>query len=284
MRQPGRSPPSFGRRSRRADRPLSKSPSPRCRNPTGQRSCGSTSAREHDAEQAVRAGFAILDAVGALKASFDVALQASVGMATGLVVVGERPATGDTQQRVAIGEAPNVAVQLQALAPPGEVVIAASTRRLGGRMFDCRALEVKGSTQAVEAWQVRGETAGVTRFEARRTGALSLLMGRQEEIELLQRRWDQAKLGDGRVVLLSGEPGIGKSRIAESLLASLEGEQHARLRYFCSPHHTQSPLYPSIAQLERAASFEPGSSAKAKLDKLEALFKPTATNLPRDMT
>jgi DNA-binding SARP family transcriptional activator/class 3 adenylate cyclase len=244
---------------------------------------GYPAAREHDAEQAVRAGFAILDAVGALKASFDVTLQASVGIATGLVVVGERPATGDAQQRVAIGEAPNVAVQLQALALPGEVVIAASTWRLVGRMFDCRALEMDKSLQAVEAWQVRGETAGVSRFEARRTGALSPLMGRQEEIELLLRRWGQAKLGEGRVVLLSGEPGIGKSRIAESLLAAREGEPHARLRYFCSPHHTHSPLYPFIAQLERAAGFEPGSSATAKLDRLEALLKPAAKNVPRDL-
>jgi class 3 adenylate cyclase/tetratricopeptide (TPR) repeat protein len=244
---------------------------------------GYPAAREHDAEQAVRAGFAILDAVGALKASFDATLQASVGIATGLVVVGERPATGDTQQRVAIGEAPNVAVQLQALAPPGEVVIAASTRRLVGRMFDCRALEVKGSPQAVEAWQVRGETAGVSRFEARRTGALSPLMGRQEEIELLQRRWDHAKVGEGRVVLLSGEPGIGKSRIGESLLSRLDGEPHARLRYFCSPHHTHSPLYPFIAQLEQAAGFEPGSGAGAKLDKLEVLLKRSATDLARDV-
>jgi class 3 adenylate cyclase/DNA-binding SARP family transcriptional activator/sugar phosphate isomerase/epimerase len=244
---------------------------------------GYPAADEHDAEQAVRAGFAILDAVGALKASFDVTLQASIGIATGLVVVGERPATGDTQQRVAIGEAPNVAVQLQSLAPPGEVVIAASTRRLVGRMFDCRALEVKGSPHAVEAWQVRGETAGVSRFEARRTGALSPLMGRQEEIELLLRRWVQAKLGEGRVVLLSGEPGIGKSRIAESLLAAREDEPRACVRYFCSPHHTHSPLYPFIAQLERAAGFELGSTATAKLDRLETLLKPTAKNVPRDM-
>ena len=194
--------------------------------------------------------------------------------------------TGDTQQRVAIGETPNLAAQLQAAAAPGELVIAASTRRLVGRMFDCRALaaiEVKGLPQSVEAWQVRGETAGVSRFEARRAGALSPLVGRQEETELLLRRWGQAKLGEGRVVLLSGEPGIGKSRIAEGLLAGLEGEPHARLRYFCSPHHTHSPLYPFIAQLERAASFEPGSSANAKLDKLEALLEPTATNVPRDM-
>ena len=247
---------------------------------------GYPAAHEHDAEQAVRAGLAILDAVGTLKAASDVTLQARVGIATGLVVVGEQLGTGDTRQRVAIGETPNLAARLQAAAAPGEVVIAASTRRLVGRMFDCRALgadEVKGLPQPVEAWQVRGETAGVSRFEARRAGALSPLVGRQEEIELLLRRWDQAKLGEGRVVLLSGEPGIGKSRIAESLLARLEGEPHARLRYFCSPHHTHSPLYPFIAQLERAASFEPGSSAGAKLDKLEALLKPTARNVPRDV-
>jgi class 3 adenylate cyclase/DNA-binding SARP family transcriptional activator len=244
---------------------------------------GYPAAHEHDAEQAVRAGAAILDALGTLKASCGVTLQASVGIATGLVVVGERPATGDTRQFVAIGEAPNVAVQLQGLASPGEVVIAASTRRLVGRMFDCRALEVKGSPQAVEAWRVRGETAGVSRFEARRTGALSPLMGREEEIELLLRRWDQAKLGEGRVVLLSGEPGIGKSRITESLLAAREGEPHARLRYFCSPHHTHSPLYPLIAQLERTVGFEPGSGTAAKLDRLEALLRPTAKNVPRDV-
>ena len=130
---------------------------------------------------------------------------------------------------------------------------------------------------------MRGETAGVSRFEARRAGALSPFVGRQEEMELLLRRWDQAKLGEGRVVLLSGEPGIGKSRIAESLLARLEGEPHARLRYFCSPHHTHSPLYPFIAQLERVAGFAPGSDPRAKLDKLEALLKPATRNLPRDV-
>ena len=229
---------------------------------------GYPAAHEHDAEQAVRAGLAILDAVGTLKAASGVTLQARVGIATGLVVVGEQLGTGDTRQRVAIGETPNLAARLQAAAAPGEVVIAASTRRLVGRMFDCRALgcrsRCKGLPQPVEAWQVRGEAAGVSRFEARRAGALSPLVGRQEEIELLLRRWDQAKLGEGRVVLLSGEPGIGKSRIAESLLVRLEGEPHARLRYFCSPHHTHSALYPFIAQLERAAGFEPGSERRSE--------------------
>ena len=247
---------------------------------------GYPAAHEHDAEQAVRAGLAILDAVGALKASSGVALRARASLSTGLVVVGEHGGTGDRRQRMAIGEAPNVAAQLQVVAAPGQVVISASTQQLVGGLFDCRALdaeELKGLPQPAEAWQVRGEAAGVSRFEARRSGKLSPFVGRQEELDLLLRRWDQAKAGEGRVVLLSGEPGIGKSRIAETLLARLESEPHTRFRYSCSPHHTQSPLYPSITQLERAANFEPGSSAGAKLDKLEALLSATAKNAPREL-
>jgi class 3 adenylate cyclase/DNA-binding SARP family transcriptional activator len=238
---------------------------------------GYPTAHEHDVEHAVRAGLAIIDAVATPSAPTDVTVQARAGIATGLAVVGEQPGSGDPPQRVAIGEAPNLAARLQAVAAPGEVVIAATTRRLVGRMFDCCALgagELKGLPPSVEAWQVRGEAGGVSRFEARRTGALTPLVGRQEEMELLLRRWRQAKLGEGQVVLLSGEPGIGKSRIAETLRGGLEGEPHTCLRAFCSPHHTHSPLYPFIAQLERAAGFEPGSSAEAKLDKLAALLKP----------
>ncbi|QWG16540.1 AAA family ATPase [Bradyrhizobium sediminis] len=247
---------------------------------------GYPEAHEYEAEQAVRAGLAILAAVGSLKVSSGIPLQARAGIATGVVVVGEQMGSADVVPAVAIGKTPDLAAQMQAVASPGEVVIAGSTRRLVGRMFDCRALgahEVKGLPQPVEAWQVRGEAAGVSRFEARRVGALPPLVGRQEEMDLLRRRWNQAKLGEGRVLLLSGEPGIGKSRIAESLLAALEGEPHARMRYFCSPHHTNSPLYPFIAQLERTAGFEPGNSAAAKLDKLGALLKLTARNAPRDL-
>jgi DNA-binding SARP family transcriptional activator/predicted ATPase len=246
---------------------------------------GYPAAHEHDAEQAVRAGLAIVDLVGTLTIGFDAPPKASAGIATGLVVIGEQ--VGTDRQNIAIGEAPSLAAQLQAVATPGEVVIAASTRRLVGRLFDCRARvanELNGLPQSVEAWQVRGEVAGVGRFEALRTGALSPLVGRQEEMDLLLRRWDQAKLGEGRVALLSGEPGIGKSRIAESLLEKLEGEPHTSARYFSSPHHIHSPLYPFITHLERAASFEPGSSANAKLDRLEALLKPMARNAPRDLT
>jgi DNA-binding SARP family transcriptional activator/class 3 adenylate cyclase/predicted ATPase len=247
---------------------------------------GYPEAHEYEAEQAVRAALAIVAGVGSLKVSSDVVLQARAGIASGVVVFGKQVGGTGVLPAVAIGETPDLAAQMQAAASPGEVVIADGTRRLVGRLFDCRALdapEVKELPHPVEAWQVRGEAAGVSRFEARRVRALSPLVGRLEEMDLLRRRWSQAELGEGRVVLLSGEPGIGKSRIAESLQAALEGEPHARMRFFCSPHHTDSPLYPFIAQLERSADFEPGDSAAAKLDKLEALLKPMARSAPGDI-
>jgi class 3 adenylate cyclase/tetratricopeptide (TPR) repeat protein len=247
---------------------------------------GYPQAHEDDAERAVKAGLAVVAAVDSIKGQVAGQLKARVGIATGLVVVGEQMGAGASQERAAIGETPNLAARLQGIAAPGAVVISASTRRLVGRMFDCDslgAIVVKGLPQPIEAWRVRGELVGVSRFEALRAAALTPLVGRQEEIELLLRRWHQAKLGEGRVVLLAGEPGIGKSRIAESLLVGLEGEPHVRLRYFCSPHHTHSALYPFIAQLERAAGFEPGSDTGARLDKLDALLKPTARSVPQDL-
>jgi DNA-binding winged helix-turn-helix (wHTH) protein len=246
---------------------------------------GYPAAHEYDAEHAVRAGLAILAAVSTPKTPSDVTLLARVGISTGMVVVGEQPGAADIK-RVVIGEAPNLAARLQTVAAPGELIIAGSTRRLVGDMFDCHPAasdQLTGLSPSVEAWQVRAETVGVSRFDVRRAGKMSPFAGRQEEMDLLVRRWEQAKTGEGRVVLLSGEPGIGKSRIAETLLARLAGEPHTPLRYFCSPHHTNSPLYPFIAQLERAAGFEPASSAEAKLDKLEALIKRTSRNLPRDL-
>ncbi len=237
-------------------------------------------AHEYDAEQAVRAGFAILDAVSTLKAASGLTLQARVGIATGLVVVSERPGAGDIRQRVAIGEALTLAAQLQVAASPGEIVIAAGTRHLVGRMFDCRALPViETNGQPVKAWQVLGESSGVSRFEARHAGALSPLVGRQEEIDLLLRRWDQANIGEGRVVLLSGEPGIGKSRLAVALWERLAGEPHTRLRYFCSPHHTDTALSPIIGHMEHAAGLVHDDTPQARLDKLDAMLAKTSTSI-----
>jgi len=247
---------------------------------------GYPTAHENDAERAILAGLAILKAVGRLKAGGDMALQTRIAVGSGVVVVGDLAHQGVTQENAAIGETTNLVARLQAIAEPNSIVISPVTHRLVSALFEYRDLglhALKGFSDPVHVRQVLGPSKVESRFEARRAGALSPLIGRQEEIELLLRRWDQAKRGEGRVVLLSGEPGIGKSRIVESLLAGLVGEPHTRLRYFSSPHHTNSTLYPSITQLERAAGFEAGSSAAAKLDKLEALLEPTAKNAPRDL-
>ena len=241
---------------------------------------GYPAAHEHDADQAVRGAIAIQGAIGVLRAPSGERLQASVGIATGLVIVSDQTGLGETRQRVAIGEAPNVAARLQATAAAGEIVIAAATRRLVGRAFDCRELG-SGQEDEAQAWQVFGAAAGVSRFDARRADALSELVGRQEEIDLLRRRWDQAKCSEGRVVLVSGEPGIGKSRIVEDLLERLVDERHSCLRFSCSPHHVHSPLYPFIEQIER--NIAPGLSSSAKLDRLQALFGPTAGNVTQDV-
>jgi class 3 adenylate cyclase/tetratricopeptide (TPR) repeat protein len=248
---------------------------------------GYPQAHEDNAERAVRAGLAAVAAVERLSTSARMPLQARTSIATGVVVVGGQIGRGETHEIDVTGETPNLAAKLQSAAKPGDVVIAASTRRLLGRMFDCHArgpLEVKGLVEPVEVWQVRGELAGISRFEALHFTSLTPLVGRQEEIELLLRRWHQVKLGEGRVVLLAGEPGIGKSRIAETLLFELGGQPPVRLRYFCSPHHIHSVLYPFIAQLERAAEFGPGDEAAARLNKLERLLKPTAKNATQDIS
>jgi class 3 adenylate cyclase/tetratricopeptide (TPR) repeat protein len=242
-------------------------------------------AHETDAENAVRAALAVIAAVNESPIHGE-RLSIRIGIATGLVVVGSPIGEGDARQQTAIGETPNLAARLQSLAEPNAVVIAAGTRRLVGDLFECRdlgTLEMKGIAAPVPAWQVLRPSTIESRFEALHGSTLGRLVGRDEEIDLLLRRWARAKAGDGQVVLISGEPGIGKSRIAEELLARLEHEPHVRLRYFCSPHHTHSALHPFIAQLQQAAGFEPDSNPQARLDKLEALLAPTVQNLPQDL-
>ena len=240
---------------------------------------GYPQAHEDDAERAVRAGLELTQAVGRLKASAP--LRTRVGIATGLVVVGDLIGSGAAQEQAVVGETPNLAARMQGVAEPNTVVMAESTRKLLGNLFelqDLGAQDLKGISGPVRAWAALRQASVESRFEALHVGGLTELVGREEELELLLRRWAKAKTGEGQVVLLSGEPGIGKSRLTAALMERLEGEPHTRLRYFCSPQHTDSALYPVIGQMERAAEFTHGDIAQVKLDKLDALLAQTSTS------
>jgi class 3 adenylate cyclase/predicted ATPase len=240
---------------------------------------GYPQAHEDDAERAVRAGLALVDAVASL-ASIE-PLRVRVGVATGLVVVGDLVGSGEAQERGIVGETPNLAARLQGIAAPNMVVIAESTQRLIGNLFelqDLRLRDLKGIAGPILAWAALRASSVESRFEALHTSGLTALVGREEELELLLRRWSRAKRGEGQVVLLSGEPGIGKSRLTAALMENLTGEPHTRLRYFCSPQHTDTAFYPIIGQMERAAGFAHGDTAQPKLDKLDALLAQTSTS------
>jgi class 3 adenylate cyclase len=232
-------------------------------------------AHEDDAERAVRAGLELVQTIAALTPAASSALQVRVGIATGHVVVGDLGGQGTSDKDSVVGETPNLASRLQSLAEPGSIVISQATRRLVGAVFELDDLgpqRLKGFAEPLAVWRVLGQSKAEGPFEARHTTGLTPLVGRDEELSLLLRRWEQAKDGEGQVVLLSGEPGIGKSRLVWELRWRLEGKPHLRLTYQCSPHHTTSPLHPVIEQLERAAGFRPDDSATKKLHKLEALL------------
>ena len=239
---------------------------------------GYPQAHEDDAERAVRAGLELVGAVSDLKTH--AALQTRVGIATGLVVVGDLIGAGSSQEQAIVGETPNLAARLQGIAEPNNVVIAESTRKLVGNLFeleDLGAQHLKGISGPVRAWVAARPSSAEGRFEAFHASGLTELVGREEELELLLRRWSKAKTGQGQVVLLSGEAGIGKSRLTAALLERFAAEPHTRLRYFCSPQHTDSALYPIISQMERAAGFTHDDNTQARLDKLDALLAKSLT-------
>jgi len=248
---------------------------------------GYPQAHEEDTERAVRAGLAVCKDVSELNIKdMTKTLQACVGIATGLVVVDDEGNTGSAAEPAVVGETPLLAKRLMSLASPGAVVISGGTRRLLGSLFDYRELgdaALQVIAEPVQACQVLSESGVASRFEALRSRRAQLI-GREEEIDLLRRRWSQIKeTGQCRVVLVSGEPGIGKSRLAATFEDAVEAEPHTCLRYFCSPHHTQSALHPIVAQLEWAARIEREDSADTRLEKLEALLTPSCENLSEDM-
>lgn len=241
-------------------------------------------AHEDDAEQAARAGLALADAVANLQTVPSAQLQVRVGIATGMVVVGDLTGEGAAKEQTVIGETPNLAARLQTLAEPGTVLTSESTHRLTEGHFEFRNLgpvALKGWAEPIQVWQVLSTTGIDSRFEAQHKTRLTQPIGREEEIELLLRRWQRAMSGEGCAVMLTGEAGIGKSHIALALDERLQGEEHITVRQFCSAHHTNSALYPFIRQLERVARFERSDSPTAKFAKLEALLARSGADADR---
>ncbi len=232
-------------------------------------------AHEDDAERAVRAGLAVMQSMAGMKGPDGEALAARAGIATGLVVVGDLIGEGAAQEEAVVGETPNLAARVQELAEPGQLVVAEATRHLLGNVFELADLgghELKGISGETSAYAVTAERSVESRFEARSSGSISPMVGRDQELALMLERWKQAKQSEGQLVLLSGEAGIGKSRISRAMMDRVADEPHFRLSYQCSPYHTDSALFPVIQQLIFAAGIKATDRNDEKLDKLEAVL------------
>lgn len=247
---------------------------------------GYPQAHEDDAERAIHAGLGVVDSVAGLRVyEQNNGLGVRVGIATGPVVVGDLIGEGASQESAVVGETPNLAARLQGLAKKNTVVIGPGTHALVGEQFeheDLGAHSIKGIADRVNAWRVITPIVAESRFDATRRAGLTPLVGREHEVGLLLERWSQAKEGDGHVVLLSGEAGIGKSRITETLRERAAVDDPVRLQYQCSPFYTNTALYPVIGQLQRAAQFDAEDCNEARLDKLESLLNQEETN-PEDI-
>ena len=244
-------------------------------------------AHEDEAERAVRAALSALGAVARLTAKGGESLAARVGIATGLAVVGDLIGEGATKEHAVVGETPNLAARLQGIATPGQVVVSARTRALIDHLFELENLgpqNLKGIAVPIVAYAVTGERAAESRFEAHAAGRLNPMIGRDGELALLMERWRTAAAGEGQLVILTGDAGIGKSRIARALQDAIAAEPHVRINYQCSPHHVDSALFPAAQQLARAAGIRAGDSNEAKLDRLEALLGGSAVAPAADCT
>ncbi len=232
-------------------------------------------ANEDDAERAVRAGLSIIDAVKITQAPNGSPLSTRVGIATGVVIVGDLIGSGATQEAAVVGETPNLAARLQGIAGENQLVVAKETQRLLGTIFDLARLDgqdLKGISGPVDAYRVEGEATVQSRFAARQSGTLTPIIGREREIELMTERWAMARSGQGQLALVTGEAGIGKSRITQAVIDAVAKEDHTRMTYQCSPYHADSAFYPVIQQMSFAAGVAPSDSPDVRLDKLEALL------------
>ena len=246
---------------------------------------GYPQAHEDDAERAVRAGLALVEAVPAMRLRLGSELQVRIGIGTGLVVVGDLTGSGEAQERGVVGETPNLAARLQSLAMPGTVLVSEATRRLLGAAFDLEPIgprALKGIGGEVAAYRILGVSEVTSRFEARQTDASMPIFGRDHELALLRDRWRQASSGHGRCVLVIGEAGIGKSKITRALRDEIGGDGHLSIRYQCSPYASDSPLWPAVQHLSQAAELSADETIGSRLDKLAALLRQGADNAAQD--
>jgi class 3 adenylate cyclase/tetratricopeptide (TPR) repeat protein/ABC-type transport system involved in cytochrome c biogenesis ATPase subunit len=232
-------------------------------------------ANEDDAERAVRAGLSIIDAVKKNKAPNGSPLSTRVGIASGVVIVGDLIGSGATQEAAVVGETPNLAARLQGVAGLNQLVVAKETQRLLGSIFDLARLDgqdLKGISGPVDAYRVEGEATVQSRFAARQSGTLTPIIGREREIELMTERWAMARSGQGQMAIVSGEAGIGKSRITQAIIDEVANDDHTRITFQCSPYHADSAFYPVTQQMLFAAGIAASDSPDLRLDKLEALL------------
>lgn len=241
-------------------------------------------AHEDDAGRAVRTGLSLIEKVGALSLPSNDPLQIRIGIATGLVVI-DTIAGGQANEQAAIGETPNLAARLQAMAEPNSVLIAENTYRLVHGHFVCESKgthELKGIAGKVPVWRVVSESAGGSRFGRRHTEILTPFIGRSDELEQLAKLWNRSRQSDGQAVVISGEAGIGKSRIVEALHGQISEQDHIVLRYHCSPYYDNTPLRPIVSQIEHAAGFERDDNPGTKLVKLERFLNKSGPSANAD--
>jgi class 3 adenylate cyclase len=243
-------------------------------------------AHEDDARRGVLSALGILEALEPLNRRLErergLTLSLRQGIHTGLVVVGEIGRRG-RQEQLAVGEAPNVAARLQNLAAPGTVLISAATHRLVQGFFTCEDLGprmIKGLSAPLHVYRVVGESGAQSRLESTGLTSLTPLVGREHELETLRERWARVRAGVGQVVLLSGEAGVGKSRLVAAVKQHMAKEGEILLECRCSPYHQQTTLYPLIDTLQRMLGWRRGDSPVERLDKLEALLAPFRVPLP----
>ena len=243
---------------------------------------GYPTAHEDDVERAILAGLQIVEEMHRLPLFKGYEPKIRIGIATGLVVVGKTDRAGrfDPCQDV-VGVTPNLAARLQAIAGPNEIIIAPITHKLAGDLFDCRDLGsvvLKGFEEPVRAWRVLGRRIVECPFDARHEASISPLVGRKEELDLLLRRWHQVQGGGGRVVLIEGEPGIGKSRIRRALQEQLANRQLLVMSFYCSQQDSNSPFYPIISRIQQWAGFTHSDTVEQKFTKLEAFFRQSTSD------